>query len=34
LLGVSRSRISQVHRKALIGLKHLLAQGPPCDIFL
>lgn len=34
LLGVSRSRISQVHRKALIGLRHLLAQGPPCDIFL
>lgn len=34
LLGVSRSRISQIHRKALMSLRHLLAQGPPCDVFL
>jgi RNA polymerase sigma factor for flagellar operon FliA len=33
LLGVSRSRVSQIHRKALMGLRHLLAQGPPCDVF-
>ena len=34
LLGVSRGRISQIHRKALVGLRHALAQGPPCDFFL
>lgn len=33
LLGVSRSRISQIHRKALLGLRQALAHGPPCDVF-
>lgn len=34
LLGVSRGRVSQIHRKALTGLRCALGQGPPCDIFL
>jgi RNA polymerase sigma factor for flagellar operon FliA len=34
MLGVSRSRISQLHRQGLGKLRHMLGQGPPCDIFL
>ena len=34
MLGVSRSRISQLHRQGLGKLRHMLGQGPPCDVFL
>lgn len=34
MLGVSRSRVSQLHRQGLASLRRLLGQGPPCDIFL
>lgn len=34
MLGVSRSRISQLHRQGLASLRRSLGQGPPCDIFL
>lgn len=34
MLGVSRSRVSQLHRQGLTSLRRLLGQGPPCDIFL
>lgn len=32
LLGVSRSRVSQLHRQALGKLRDSLGQGPPCDV--
>lgn len=31
--GLSRSRISQLHRQGLLGLRQMLGQGPPADIF-
>lgn len=34
MLGVSRSRVSQLHRQGLASLRRSLGQGPPCDIFL
>lgn len=34
MLGVSRSRVSQLHRQGLGKLRHMLGQGPPCDVFL
>ncbi|WP_082485879.1 MULTISPECIES: sigma-70 family RNA polymerase sigma factor [unclassified Acidovorax] len=34
LLGISRSRVSQIHRKALAHLRHLLSQRPGGDVFL
>lgn len=34
MLGVSRSRVSQLHRQGLASLRLSLGQGPPCDIFL
>ncbi len=32
LLGVSRSRVSQLHRQALAKLRTALGQGPPVDV--
>lgn len=32
LLDVSRSRISQLHRRGLARLREALAQAPPCDV--
>ena len=34
ILGVTRGRVSQIHRQALLNLRKALAQGPPCDVFL
>ncbi|GKS87307.1 sigma-70 family RNA polymerase sigma factor [Acidovorax sp. SUPP1855] len=32
MMGVSRSRISQIHRQALLGLRKSLAEGAACDV--
>ncbi|GAB2731351.1 sigma-70 family RNA polymerase sigma factor [Comamonas sediminis] len=32
MMGVSRSRISQLHRQGLKNLRSILAHGPPCDV--